>query len=200
MIPAPHDWDGPGEPPQRGTGIGGAVLAVRSRENLAALMPAVRRTVAELDPRVAVAQVETMDEVVASSLAQPLRLRFFLSLFAALALLLGTVGVYGVVSYAVARRRAEFGIRIALGASPARVLGDVVRRGLTPVAVGIAAGLVGALLLARALSGFLYGVEPSDPASLVAAGAALMIAGAAAAVVPGIRASQTNPVEAIRAE
>jgi putative ABC transport system permease protein len=176
------------------------VLVVRARGSLAALMPAVRRVVAELDPQVAIARVGTMEEVVSAALAQPLRLRFFLTLFAALALALGTVGVYGVVSYAVARRRGEFGIRMALGASPARVLGDVIRHGLTPVALGVAIGMSGALGLARLLSGFVYGVAPTDPASLATAGATLLVAGALAALVPAVRAGHTSPVEALRAE
>jgi putative ABC transport system permease protein len=177
-----------------------AALVVRTRASLPALMTAVRRAIAELNPDVAVSRVGTMEEVVATSLAQPLRLRFFLSLFAALALVLGTVGVYGVVSYAVARRRAEFGIRIALGASPSRVLGEVIRHGLAPVALGVAGGLAGALALARVLGGFLYGVAPTDVTSLLTAGGVLLLAGTLAALVPAVRAGRTSPVVALRAD
>jgi len=95
--------------------MSGGVLVVRSSTPPAALMPAVRRAIAQIDPQVAVARIETMDDIVAGALAEPLRLRFFLTVFAAIALVLGTIGVYGVVSYAVARRRAEFAIRMALG-------------------------------------------------------------------------------------
>src|SRR6185437_12296960 len=87
---------------QQATNSGG-VLVVRSSTSPASLMPAVQRAIAEIDPQVAVARVETMDEVVAAALAEPLRLRFFLTVFAAIALVLGTIGVYGVVSYAVSR-------------------------------------------------------------------------------------------------
>jgi putative ABC transport system permease protein len=141
-----------------------------------------------------------MDDVLAASLAQPLRLRFFLGVFAALALALGTIGVYGVVSYAVARRRAEFAIRMALGASPGRVLRDVVRHGLLPVLAGVAGGLVLSQALAGVLRRFLYGLGATDPASLAIAAGALLLAGVLAALVPAVRAGRTSPVEALRAE
>ena len=178
----------------------GAVLVVRSPGNPATVTMAVRRIAAELDPQVAVARIETMDQVVATALAQPLRLRFFLSVFGALALALGAIGVYGVVSYAVTRRRAEYALRVALGASPTRVLGEVIRRGLTPVALGAAAGVVAALLSARLLSGLLFGVPPTDPLSIATAATLLLLAGALAALAPALRAGRSNPASALRAD
>jgi predicted permease len=178
----------------------GQVLAMRTDADPGAVIAAVRRVVRELDRRVAVARPGSMEDVVRTALAEPLRLRFFLMLFAALALVLGTVGVYGVVSYAVTRRRPEFGIRIALGAAPGRVLAEVVRGGMAPVAIGVAAGLLGAIGLSRLLGRFLYDVAPTDPLSLALAGAALLGAGVLAALLPGWRAGQVSPVEALRAE
>ncbi|HEV8355668.1 MAG TPA: ABC transporter permease [Gemmatimonadales bacterium] len=178
----------------------GQVLAMRTGADPGAVIAAVRRLVRELDRRVAVARPAGIEEVVRTALAEPLRLRFFLMLFAGLALVLGTVGVYGVVSYAVTRRRSEFGIRMALGAAPGKVLAEVVRGGMAPVALGVGAGLVGAVALSRLLARFLYAVAPTDPASLAVAGAALLGAGVLAALLPGWRAGQVNPVEALRAE
>lgn len=179
--------------------ISGGVLVVRSSTPPATLMPVVRRAIAEIDPRVAVARIETMDDVVAGALAEPLRLRFFLTVFAAIALVLGTIGVYGVVSYAVARRRAEFAIRMALGASPKRVLREVVEHGLAPVIAGVAIGIVAALAVSGLLRRFLYGLGAADPASLVAAAGVLLAAGVVAALVPAVRAGRTSPAEALRA-
>ncbi len=176
------------------------VLVFRVANNPASFVPQVRRIVGELNPQVALTRVETMQQVVDGSLAQPIRLRFFLTLFAALALVLGAVGVYGVVSYAVDRRRAEFGVRLALGASPARVRRDVLWRGLVPVVIGIAVGLVMAEGLGRALNRFLYGVSPTDPASFGIAAGALLLAGVLAALIPAARAGHTNPIEALRAD
>ncbi|PYP62278.1 MAG: hypothetical protein DMD26_16185, partial [Gemmatimonadetes bacterium] len=161
---------------------------------------AVRHAAAELDPQVAVARVETMDQVLATALAQPLRLRFFLTMFGALALALGGIGVYGVVSYAVARRRAEYAIRVALGASPTRVLGEVFQRGLAPVALGTLAGVMAAFAFGRVLAGVLFGVEPTDPASIATAAGLLLLAGALATLAPALRAGRTNPASALRAE
>jgi len=180
--------------------ISGGVLVVRSSTPPAALMPAVRRAIAQIDPQVAVARIETMDDVVAGALAEPLRLRFFLTVFAAIALVLGTIGVYGVVSYAVARRRAEFAIRMALGASPKRVLREVVERGLAPVIAGVAIGIVAALAVSGLLHRFLYGLGATDPVSLAAAAGALLAAGIAAALIPAARAGRTSPADALRAD
>ena len=178
----------------------GAVLVVRSTGDVARLTSTVRRIAAELDPQVAVTRVETMDQVLATAMAQPLRLRFFLSVFGALALTLGAMGVYGVVAYAVARRRAEYAIRVALGATPSRVLGEVVQRGLAPVALGTLIGVAAALASGRALAGVVYGVRPSDPASITVAAALLLVAGVFATLAPALRAGRTSPAAALRAE
>ena len=178
----------------------GQVLVVRAAGDPASLTSAVRRLAGELDPQVAVARVETMDQVLATALAQPLRLRFFLGLFAALALALGGIGVYGVVSYAVARRRAEYAIRVALGASPGRVLGEVLRGGLAPVVSGTLVGVLGAVASARLLSGFVFGIAPTDAASIATAAGLLLLSGVVAALAPALRAGRTNPATALRAE
>ena len=170
------------------------------RRSAEAVVSAVRQVVADLDPLVAVTQVASMDDVVAAALVQPLRLRFFLGVFAALAIFLSAAGVYGTVRYTVARRRAEFAIRIALGAAPARVFATVVRQALAPVALGAPAGIVGVLLVSRALRGFLYGVAPSDATSLVVAAGALVTAAVVAAFAPALQASRTSPAESLRAE
>jgi ABC-type antimicrobial peptide transport system permease subunit len=133
-------------------------------------------------------------------MAEALRLRFFLGLFGVIGIVLGTIGVYGVVSYSVQRRRAEFGIRMALGTEPRLLLATVIHTGMLPVALGVLGGTVVALLASKTLSGFLFEIQPTDPMSLFAAGGALLIAGALAALVPAIRASSTDPAVALRAE
>ena len=178
----------------------GQVLVIRTAAPLGTVVPQVRQIVRELDARVAVARPGSMDEVVRTSLSEPLRLRFFLMLFGGLALVLGTVGVYGVVSYSVTRRRGEFGIRMALGAAPGRVLREVVRRGLVPVATGVGIGLAATVALSQLLGRFLYQIAPTDPVSLGLSAVALLSAGTLAALWPGWRAGQVSPVEALRAE
>ena len=176
----------------------GGVLVVRSAAPPAAMMPLIRRTITDLNNQVAMSRVETMDEVESTALAAPLRLRFFFSGFAALALALGGIGVYGAVSYAVARRRAEFAVRMALGASPSVVLREVLALGLKPVVFGVAVGSFAAAGASRLASGVLYGVAPTDPMSFTVAAVVLMTAGVGAAFVPALRAGRTNPVEALR--
>jgi len=178
----------------------GAVLVARSSGDVGNLTSTVRRIAAELDPQVAVTRIETMDQVLANAMAQPLRLRFFLSVFGALALIVGAMGVYGVVSYAVARRRAEYAIRVALGATPSRVLGAVLGHGLVPVALGTVLGVAVTFAFGRALEGAVYGVKPSDPGSILAAAALLLVAGVLATLAPALRAGRTNPATALRAE
>ncbi len=163
-------------------------------------LAAVRALVAELDSRVATARIATLDAIVAAAVAEPLRLRFFLSLLGTLALVIGAVGIYSVVSYSVTRRRAEFGVRLALGAAPRRILSEVVGAGLTPVVGGVAVGTAGAVALGSTVRRFLYGVEAIDAVSLATAAAVLLGAGVLAAVVPAVRAGRTDPVTALRAE
>ena len=163
-------------------------------------IPAIRALARELDGRVAIADATTLDAVVAGAVAEPLRLRFFLTLLGSLALVIGCVGIYSVVWYSVTRRRAEFGVRLALGAGPRRILAEVVAGGLAPVALGVAAGLAAAVGLASTVRGFLYGVDGVDVLSLAMAAATLFGAGLIAALVPGLRAGRTDPVSALRAD
>ncbi|MGD9905331.1 MAG: ADOP family duplicated permease [Vicinamibacterales bacterium] len=177
----------------------GPVLVVRGAGGPPPLA-AVRDEIRALDNRVAVGRVGTLDAIVAAAVAEPLRLRFFLSLLGALALVIGAVGIYSVVSYSVTRRRAEFGVRLALGAAPRRILAEVVTGGLAPVGWGVVAGIAAALALGTTVRGFLYGIEPTDGASLAVAAGALLAAGLVAAVGPAVRAGRTDPVTALRAE
>ncbi len=186
---------------QRAEPLVGSVLVVAAAGGAdEAVIAPIRRLVRELEPRIAVGRVTDLETVVATALAEPLRLRFFLTLFATLALVLGVVGVYSVVSYAVTRRRSEFGVRMALGAGAGQVLRQVIGRGLVPVAVGTGIGLVVAIGLGRAASGFLYQVSPADPVSLGVAVVSLLGAGIAASVIPAWRAARVSPVESLRSE
>jgi hypothetical protein len=178
----------------------GGVLVARTTGSSTALMADVRRITHELEPRVAIFRTADMKTVVDTALAEPLRLRFFLTLFAGLALVLGVVGIYSVVSYAVVRRRSEFGVRMALGAEPGRVLRQVVGRGLLPVAAGTAIGAAAALSLSGVAARFVYGVSPADPVALAVAVTALIGAGVGASVLPALRAARVNPVEALRSD
>jgi ABC-type antimicrobial peptide transport system permease subunit len=108
--------------------------------------------------------------------------------------------VYGVVSYAVARRRAEFGIRMALGAAPGNVLTMVVRSGMLPVVLGAAAGILASIALARVIRGFLFETSATDALSLTVAASTVLLAGVMAAVVPAWRAGSVSPVEALRSD
>jgi putative ABC transport system permease protein len=177
-----------------------AILVAKTSLDPSDLVTPVRAIVDDLEPDAVLGRVETMEEVMESAMAEPLRLRFFLAIFSVLGIVLGTVGVYGVVSYAVERRRPEFGIRMALGAAPSRLLREVVRNGMLPVAVGVVAGAAVALLASTVLAGFLFGVEPTDPTSLMTAAGALLVAGVCAAFVPAWRATRIHPAVALRTE
>jgi predicted permease len=175
-------------------------LVVRVEGAQPAVLEGIRRITIDVDPRIATNRPTTMDDVMAGALSQPLQLRFFLSLFGVLALTLGMVGIYSVSSYAVVRRRPEIGVRMALGASPGRVLRSIVRDAVVPVAIGSAAGLTVAIAMSRALAGFLYGVSGTDPISLSGAAAALLLAGGLAAAIPAIRASRVSPAVSLAAD
>lgn len=176
------------------------ILVVRTVLDPEDLAAPLRTLIHGLEPAAAIGRMETMTDVVDAAMAETLRLRFFLALFSGMGLLMGTVGIYGVVSYSVQRRSAEFGIRMALGARPSRLLADILRQGLLPVLVGVAGGLVVALAASRTLARFLYEVAPTDPITLVAAAVVLGGVGALAALVPAWRAGRTDPATALRAD
>lgn len=177
-----------------------ALLVARTTGDVSTLASAARALVGAVDDRAAVGRVATMDDVVDDAMAEPLRLRFFLGIFSLLGVVLGTVGVYGLVSYSVQRRRAEFGIRMALGARPGVLRGEVIRGGMAPVLLGVAGGVAASLLATATLARFLYGVTPTDVPSLLWAAGALMAAGLVAAFLPAWRAGRTDPAVALRAE
>jgi predicted permease len=173
-------------------------LVARASTDSASLAATVRARVAALDPGVTVSHVATMEEVVAREHARPRFLLAVLGAFAGASLLLSAIGIYGVVSHAVARRRHEIGIRVALGATRGRVMRMVLREGLTPVIAGVLAGVAGALALARLLAGLLYGVGATDPVTFVAVAALLAAVAAAACLVPARRAARVDPMTALR--
>jgi len=178
----------------------GQVLLLKTSRPLDQVVTEVRAILRDIDPRAAIAEATTMEQVVEGALAESLRLRFFLTLFGGIALLLGVVGVYSVVSYSVAQRQTEFGVRMALGATSSQVLTQVMGKGLVPVAVGTVVGVGAAVLLARVAARFLYGVSATDPLSIALAATALLLSGTLAAMVPAWRAARVSPVESLRAE
>ncbi len=175
-------------------------IVVRAAGDPMALVGPIRTEVRGLDPGLPIANARPMTEVVDASLATPRLTGSLFAIFAGLALLLAGVGVAGVLSYLVSRRRREIGIRLALGASRSNVLGLVVRRGVAYAAAGIAAGGVAALFLTRVLEGLLYGVAPRDPATFAAVAAILFAIAVVASALPAIRASRVDPLEALRSE
>jgi len=164
------------------------------------LAPAIRGEVWSLDKNVTVSEVQSMDRVVSASTAQPRFYLFLLGTFAAVALILAAVGIYGVMSYSVSRRTHEIGIRMALGANEGVVLKLVTGQGMTLALVGAAAGLAGALLLSGSMSSLLYGIAPTDPLTLVAVSLLLVAVATLATYIPARRATRVDPIVALRYE
>jgi putative ABC transport system permease protein len=173
-------------------------LVVKTDGEPAGLAAAVRKTVWELDRDQPVSDVRTMEEVLSGSVARQRFSTLLLGVFAALALLLAAVGIYGVMSYAVAQRTREIGIRIALGAQAGSVLRLMVGQGLKLAAAGVALGLVGALLLTRLMSSLLFGVSATDPATLVCISVVLVGVALLASYIPARRAAKVDPLVALR--
>jgi ABC-type antimicrobial peptide transport system permease subunit len=175
-------------------------LVARAQEDPLALAAAVRERIRQVDPDVPASSIRTMEDRVSASLAQPRLRMIVLGTFAGLALLLAGVGTYGVVSYAARQRTREIGIRMGIGASSRAILMLLLGRGFVMVALGIAAGLAGAVALTRTLQSLLFRVRANDP--LVFAGVAAMLAVVAmvAAWVPARRATRLQPFVALREE
>ena len=176
-------------------------IALKVRDgDPAALIPVLRQAVRELSPRVALYQVQTMEEVVSRSLWRQRLQGNVLAIFAALALALACIGLYGVISYAVAQRTREMGVRIALGASGGDILRLVFGQSARVVATGVVLGVIGALAGVRILDTLLYGVQPRDPATFIAVTALLAFVGLLAALLPARRAALVDPMIAMRSE
>jgi predicted permease len=175
-------------------------LVVRTAGPPASVVPAVRRIVRDLDPTVPIFNVETMSDVVRASTARLSLALTLMTAAAAITLVLGTIGLYGVMAYMVALRTREFGVRVALGADPRHIARAVAMRGLTLVASGVAAGFVLYAIAAPFLRVFLYGVTPSDPVTLGAVTLALVGTASLASWFPARRAARVDPAEALRAE
>ena len=181
-----------------GSAVTSLSLVLRTSANPAGAAPAIRRLIGELDPNLPSGPYRTMEEIRSTSVAQPRFVTTLLALFAAMALLLASVGVYGMISLHVGLRRKEIGVRLALGAQNAEVLRLVLRQGLGAVLIGIAIGTLAALALARSLSSLLYGVAPTDPVSLAAVITVLFGAASAAFIGPVRRAIRTDPISTLR--
>jgi putative ABC transport system permease protein len=175
-------------------------LVVRADGDPSTLAPLVRGRIASVDKDLPVYKVTTMEKLVSDSLAQRRFSMFLFGVFAALAMALAVVGLYGVMSYGVAQRTHEIGLRMALGAQGRDVLRMVVGQGMVLVAIGLGLGLVGAFLLTRLMTSLLYGVSAADP--LTYAGIALLLSAVAflASYIPARRATKVDPMVALRYE
>jgi putative ABC transport system permease protein len=193
MLPIPDAllWGAPTE----------MYLVVRTRTGSPlALTSTIRRIATELEPQAAIANAETMESVVAKSMARRTFTMMLLGIAAAMALLLSVVGLYGVISYIVGQRRGEIAIRIALGAQMAQVGRMIVGHSVRLAALGIAVGAVAALVSLRVLRSLLFGVNPTDPALMAGAALLLLLVAAAAGYLPARRAAHVDPSEALRTE
>jgi putative ABC transport system permease protein len=176
------------------------MLAVRTEGRPEEQAASVRAAIQAVDPAQPVYHVKTMGQLVSDSLLAQTTSAALMTLFSALALALAAVGVYGVVAYGVSQQTREFGLRIALGATPRDVLALVLRQGLRLVGLGVALGAVSALAATRLMGGILYGVGPADPRTYLGVVGLLVATGLLAASVPAWRASRVTPVEALRVD
>ena len=175
-------------------------IVVRADRSPEALLPALRERIHGLDPALALANVRTMDQWVSNTSAQPRLNAVLLGVFAAVALLIASLGIYGVLAYSVNQRTREIGLRMALGAKPAGVLQLIVGEGMKVVLFGIGIGLLGGLALGRLVSSLVFGVTVRDPATFATVAVILAAVGLAACAIPARRASRVDPMTALRQE
>ncbi len=176
-------------------------FAVRTaRPDPMSLLPEVQAAVGGVNPNLPVANVRTLDQILAQSMARTSFTLVMLAIAAAVALALGLVGIYGVISYVVSQRTREIGVRMALGADRRDVSRMVLRQGLILAVVGVAVGLVAAVGLTRLMSSLLYGVEATDPVTFGVVAVMLTAVALVASYLPALRASRIDPLEALRFE
>jgi putative ABC transport system permease protein len=175
-------------------------LVVRTKSDPAAIAAAVRNAVWSVDKDQPVSNVRTLDQVFAAAISQERFQALMLGLFAALALLLACVGLYGVISYAVVQRTHEIGVRMALGAQPLDVLRLVIRQGMMLTVAGLVAGIIAGTFVTRVLSDLLFGVTPRDPLTFAGVPVLLLLVAFFACYIPARRATRIDPLAALRTE
>ncbi len=182
--------------------IGGAprgmTLVAKTDGNPLAIAGSLRDAIRAIDRNLPVSDIRTMDDVAASALAQPQFVTFLLALFAGTALTLAAIGIYGTISLLVSERTQEMGIRLALGADRATILKLVLGQGLILTAIGLSAGLAGAVILTRTLSGLVYGVGTLDPFTFIAVPVMLAVVALLACMIPARRAASVDPITTLR--
>jgi len=197
------DADPPGEiyiPYQQLPFLAGTSVAVRTTGDASAIAPAIRKLISGIDPTQPVYGVKTLEQALSDSIAPRRFNLFLLGTFAATALLLALVGIYGVIAYSVAERTREIGVRMALGAQRREVVRMVVLEGMAMALSGLGAGLAGAWSLTHLMSGMLYDVKANDPATFAAVAAALAVTALLACCVPALKAAHVDPMVALRYE
>jgi len=175
-----------------------AVL-VRTRQP-AQIVSAIPKIVAQVNSTVPVTKIQTMREVISDSNAAPRTTTWLFGAFSLLALMLGAIGIYSLISYSVTAQTQEIGIRMALGAERGEMLRGILKHGVALAIIGVAAGAAASLALGRLMRSLLYGVQPSDPATFVAVAAVLILTAIAAAYIPARRAASVDPMTALRCE
>jgi putative ABC transport system permease protein len=178
----------------------GLTFVLRAADDPLALVPAVRATVRSIDPEQPIYGISTLEGIVGDSIAGQQFNMLLVGIFGAVALLLASIGIYGVLSYSVAQRLHEFGIRMALGAGRADILRLVIRQGMRLAVAGVGSGLVASLAVTRVLSGLLYGVGTTDPATFAAVAGLLAVVALLACSLPARRAMRVDPMIALRYE
>jgi putative ABC transport system permease protein len=178
----------------------GLSVVIRTTSDLVSLVSAARGVLLSVDSSVPLIEPQRMTALLSDSVAQPRFRSALLASFAGLAVLLAVVGIYGVVAFSIEQRTHEIGLRVALGAPRASVIGLVLRQGSVPVAAGVAVGLVGAFAVGRAMRQLLFNVEPADPVTFVGMAALLTAAAFTACIVPARRALSVEPANALRAD
>jgi putative ABC transport system permease protein len=173
-------------------------LLVRAIGDPTAMIPAIRKVIAEVDPDIPVTRMVSSDENISTKTATNRLGVWLVGIFSGVALFLSAVGLYAVLAYSVTQRKREIGIRIALGAQASNIVRLVVHQGLRLVLVGLALGMITALLLVRFIESLLYGVSGGDPITLAAAVLILCLAAAIACLLPALRATRVNPITALR--
>jgi putative ABC transport system permease protein len=175
-------------------------VVARGKGDPFSIADSIRVAIRRVDADLPISKMYTMREVLEASVSQRRFQMLLTSAFAVCALLLAGLGIYGVVSYAVARRTREMGIRLAFGAQPVDIYHIVLRRGMTPVILGLLVGVAGACALGRLLRSLLYEISPTDPLTIVAVVTIMSLAAIAACYIPARRAARIDPMEALRYE